>query len=73
MSFRQTDPNIIAIIRSLEADIRALKAQLGSTRQNSIRLGNWVLEAESDEKVRMTNVKTGKVTYVGWASCDELE
>lgn len=73
MSYREVDPNIVSLIKSLQADIEFLKNQIGKTRQNSIRLGNWVLEAESDEKVKMTNVKTGVVTYVGWATCDELE
>jgi prefoldin subunit 5 len=73
MSYRSIDPDIAEIIKQLRTEIESLRAQIGAIRQNSIRLGNWVLEAVEDEKVKMTNVKTGAETFVGWATCDGVE
>lgn len=66
MSFREVDPDLVKIILELQKDISELQAGLGKTRQNTVRLGDYVLEAESDEHVKMTNVRTGDVSYVGW-------
>lgn len=65
MSVRHVDQNILDLIRSLQEEVKSIRATLGATRVNSIRLGNWVLEAEADELVRMTNLATGAVSYVG--------
>lgn len=73
MSFRDVDPGLVALIRKLQDEIADLRASVGAVRQNSIRLGDWVLEAIDDEKVRMTNLVTGVETFVGWATCDGVE
>jgi hypothetical protein len=65
MTFRVTSSNVLEVVRGLVDEIDVLKRQTGTVKQNTIRLGNWVLEAEADELVRMTNLVTGVVSYVG--------
>ena len=65
MSFRGTDPNLQAYLRGLEDRLRRVERGTGQVRQNTIRLGNWVLEAEGDSYVKMTNLVTGAESRVG--------
>lgn len=65
MTFRITPQNSLDVIRNLVDEVERLKRQIGTVNQNTIRLGNWVLEAEADELVKMTNLVTGAVSYVG--------
>lgn len=65
MTVRNVDSNLVQIIRDLQEEVKQLKANQGSVRLNSIRLGNWVLETVDDSLVKMTNLTTGLVSYIG--------
>lgn len=65
MTIRNVDQNLVQMIRDLQEEVRLLKSNVGSTRLNSIRLGNWVLEAVDDSLVKMTNITTGEESYIG--------
>lgn len=68
MTIRNIDQNLVQMIRDLQEEVRLLKSNVGSTRLNSIRLGNWVLEAIDDSLVKMTNIETGEESYIGGVS-----
>lgn len=70
MSFRQTNENIVDMLRQMRGDVDELISQHGRVRQNAVRLGNFVLEAEADTKVKMRNLETGVQSYVGRVVCD---
>lgn len=70
MSYRQTDENLVEILRRMRSEVDELLIATGSVRQNTIRLGDFVLEAEDDTKVKMYNLETGKKSYVGRVVCD---
>lgn len=63
MSYRGGNPDLLALIQKMRAEVEELKKE--QVRQNTLRLGNFVLEAEGPAKVKMTNLETGKVSYVG--------
>lgn len=65
MSYRGANLTAVDILRNYKDELDRLKLDQGTTKQNTIRLGNWVLEAEADELVKMTNLITGVVSYVG--------
>lgn len=65
MSFRGDDQNLIHQFRALKLEVEKLKKNQGAQRQNTVRLGNWVIEAEADRKLMMRNVDTGETSYVG--------
>lgn len=65
MSFRGPDQNIFDIIRTLQERVDLLERGTGSVRQNTIRMGNWVLEPIDDALVKMTNLVTGIESYIG--------
>lgn len=71
MTVRNVDSNLVQIIRDLQEEVKQLKANQGSVRLNSIRLGNWVLETVDDSLVQMTNLTTGEVSYIGGVSDGE--
>lgn len=65
MSYRGVNQSALDLIRDLKDEIEVLKRQVGSVKQNTIRLGDWVLEAVDDSRVRMTNLVTGEISYIG--------
>jgi hypothetical protein len=65
MTFRGTTTTSLDVIRDLIDDVDALKRQVGSIKQNTIRLGDWVVEMESDTVIKTTNLSTGAVSYIG--------
>lgn len=65
MSFRGVDQNLAGLIRSMTDRLTRLEKQVGQIRQNTIRMGQWVIEADGDKRLKMTNLETGEVTYVG--------
>lgn len=65
MSFRGGDQNAVELIRSLSERVTQLERQTGARRQNTMHLNDWVIEAEADTRVKMTNLKTKAETYIG--------
>lgn len=65
MTFRVTPTNVLDVVRELVDQIDVLKRQTGTVKQNTIRLGDWVLEAVDDSLVRMTNLVSGEESYIG--------
>lgn len=65
MSFRGVDKDFGSLIRGLQDQINEIKRNTGKAKQNTLRLGNWVLSAEEDTRIAMTNLITKKTTYVG--------
>lgn len=65
MTFRVTPQNSLDVIRSLVDEVELIKRQVGTTKQNTIRLSNWVLEAIDDSLVKMTNLVTGEESFIG--------
>ena len=65
MSFRGGPQDVFQLIRSIEDRLALLERNGPRTKQNTVRLGNWVIEADGDKKLKMTNLDTGIVTYVG--------
>jgi hypothetical protein len=68
MSFRSVDGNIADVIKSLQSQINELRNGVGATRQNTIRLGDWVIEAITDHRLKMTNTVTKEISYAGGPS-----
>ncbi len=69
MSYRKGEITLLAMIRKLQEDVRLLKDQSGTTRTNSIRLGNLVIEAyprppATPTSLKITNKSTGVVTLI---------
>jgi hypothetical protein len=65
MSYRRPDQNAIDLIRSLTERVEQIERGTGTVRQNTIRMGQWVLEAVDDALVKMTNLTTGVESYIG--------
>lgn len=68
MTFRITPSNVLDVVRGLVDELDTLKRQTGTVKQNTIRLGDWVLEAVDDSLVKMTNLVTGEESYIGGVS-----
>jgi hypothetical protein len=65
MTYRGTTNTSLDVIRDLIDEVNELKRQIGSVKQNTIRLGDWVLEAVDDSLVKMTNLVTGEESFIG--------
>lgn len=70
MSFREVNQNALDVVRQMKDEIEQIKREMGATRQNTIRLGNWVLESVDDSLVKMTNLTTGVESYIGGVGGD---
>jgi hypothetical protein len=70
VSYRASKQDIVSILKGMIQEVRGLKEATGSVRQNTLRLGDFVLEAEDDTKVKMTNLGSGVQSYVGRVICD---
>lgn len=68
MSYRNIDLNVAQLLRTMQAEIDALKAGSGVAKQNTIRLSDWIVETVGDSTLRITNVKTKNVTQIGGPS-----
>jgi hypothetical protein len=69
MSHRKGQITLLSMIRKLQEDVRLLKDQSGTTRTNSIRLGNLVIEADPrppgiPTSLKITNMSTGLITLI---------
>ena len=65
MTFRGTTTTSLDVVRDLIEEVEKLKRQVGSIKQNTIRLSDWVVEMESDTVIKTTNLTTGAVSYIG--------
>lgn len=65
MTFRGTTNTTLDVVRNLIDEVDTLKRQVGSIKQNTIRLSDWVIEMENDTVIKTTNLTTGIVSYIG--------
>lgn len=65
MSYRGEPRDLIQLVQNMNDRLTALERDRAATKQNNVRLGDWVLETEEDKRVRMTNLRTKEVTYIG--------
>jgi len=63
MTARNEDPNYLVWLRQLQARVSQLESGAG-TKQNNIRLGDWVCEVDDDGCVVATNIKSGNQTVL---------
>lgn len=65
MTFRATKDGMDGFFRGILDRLDRLERTIGQSRLNTIHLGKWVIEPEGDKRLKMTNLETKEVTYVG--------